>query len=70
MMAEESSGDLPIDDLSIKLQDAMAQGQIVPDSPGYAVARSLIVGKWKDLDEDDRAVFNKHVRPIVERREG
>ena len=68
-MAEKSSGDMPIDDLSTKLQQAMEDGKIVPDSPGYAVARSLIVGKWKDLDEDDRVLFNQHIRPIVERRQ-
>lgn len=68
MMVKKNSEDAPIDDLSEKLQAAMEQGQILPHDPGYEVARSLVMGKWKDLDEDDRATFNRYIRPVIERR--
>lgn len=65
-MKKNAPEDVPHDYLAVQIQEILDQGLLPRNSPGYHVARALIEGTWKDLSEKDRAVFNQHVKPLIE----
>lgn len=65
-MEKKALEDVPHDYLAAQIQELLDRGLIQRNSPGYHVARALIESTWKDLSEKDRAVFNLHIKPLVE----
>lgn len=65
-MERQMPDDALHDHLATQIQEALSRGLIKRNSPGHDVAKALLDGTWKDLNEEQRAVFNKYVSPILE----
>lgn len=74
MEYQDEPDDVPgMDDISEEdnlemLQEAVDDGEIDPESPGYGIALSVLHGNWDRLSAKQRNAFTKYVQPILEQR--
>ncbi|RSE88617.1 hypothetical protein [Achromobacter denitrificans] len=61
-------GDISSEDLSELLEEAVGDGEIEEKSPGYGIALAVLDGGWDGLSPKQRAIFDKHIQPILKRR--
>lgn len=56
------------EDISELLEEAVEDGEIDEKSPCYGIALAVLDGGWDELSPKQRAIYDKHVQPILERR--
>lgn len=56
------------EDISELLEEAVGDGEIDEKSPGYGIALAVLDRGWDHLTPKQRAIFDKHVQPILHRR--
>lgn len=60
--------DISSEDLSELLEEAVGGEEIEEKSPDYGIALAVLDGGWDDLTPKQRAIFDKHVQPILKQR--
>jgi len=60
--------DISSEDMSELLEEAVADGEIEENLPGYGIALVVLDGGWDALSPKQRAIFDKRVQPILTRR--
>jgi hypothetical protein len=55
-------------DLHEAIQDLVDEGHLEEGTPAYGIAQQLITQGWESLSERQRAVYAKHVVPLLKKR--
>lgn len=60
--------DVTAEDLLDLLDDAVAEGEVDPESAGHGVALAVLDGGWDSLSAKQKGAFTRYVQPVLERR--